>query len=66
MGLTFVITFFFYFNVGSYIQVQNFGVMFYNYYKMFVQFTSPCSLDQLIHYFPTNSYLLKAMNSFKI
>jgi hypothetical protein len=37
-----------------------------HYYKMWVQFTSPCSLDQWIHYFSTNPRSLQPMNSLKI
>jgi hypothetical protein len=37
-----------------------------HYYKMWVQFTSPCSLDQWIHCFFTNPRSLQPMNSLKI
>jgi hypothetical protein len=36
------------------------------YYKMWVQFTSPCSLGQWIHCFPSRSHSLWPMNSFNI
>jgi hypothetical protein len=35
-------------------------------YKMWVQFISPCSLDQQIHYFFTGPHSLQPMNSLKI
>jgi hypothetical protein len=37
-----------------------------HYYKMWVQFISPHSLDQWIHYFPTKSCSLQIVNSLKI
>ncbi len=37
-----------------------------HYYKMWVQFINPCSLDQWIHYFPTSPHLLRLLNSLKI
>jgi len=37
-----------------------------HYYKMWVQFISPHSLDQWIHYFPISPYLLRPVNSLKI
>jgi hypothetical protein len=38
----------------------------FDYYKMWVQFTSPHSLDQWIHYFSISPCLLKLVNSLKI
>jgi len=37
-----------------------------HYYKMWAQFTSPCSLDQWIHCFPTSPRSLQLVNSLKI
>jgi len=36
------------------------------YYKMWVHFTSPSSLDQWIHYFPSRSHSLQPINSLKM
>jgi hypothetical protein len=36
------------------------------YYKTLVQFSSPHSLDQWIHYIPTRSCSLQQVNSLKI
>jgi hypothetical protein len=36
------------------------------YYKMWVQFINPHSLDQWIHYYPTSPHLLRLANALKI
>ncbi len=40
--------------------------VFIHYYKMWVQFVSPCSLDQWIHYFFIGPYSLQIVNSLQI
>jgi hypothetical protein len=42
------------------------GFFSFHYYKMWVQFTSPRSLDQWIHYFFIGPRSLQPVNSFKI
>jgi hypothetical protein len=42
------------------------ALMIIHYYKMWVQFTSPRSLDQGIQYFFTNPRALQLVNSLKI
>jgi hypothetical protein len=39
---------------------------FNHYYKMWVEFTSPCSLNQWIHYFFISPHPLQLVNSLKI
>ncbi len=41
------------------------SIKLFHYYKMWVQFISPCSLDQWIHYFFTSPHSLQPMNSLK-
>ncbi len=55
---------FYWWNITKFLSWNGYG--YHHYYKMWVQFTSPHSLDHWIHYFFIGPHSLQLVNSLKI